>query len=215
MTPETTVFVVDDDAAVRQALSWLIESVGLRVEAFASAQEFLDAHPESDLAGCLVLDVRMPGLSGLELQAKLAAQGAGLPVIILTGHAEVPMAVQALKAGAVDFFEKPVSEQKLLDRIQQALEQDARDRLRRAGRAEVRARLARLTARERQVLGLVVAGKSNKEMASELGVTTKTIEAHRAQIMRKLEAESLAELVRLSLSADNGPGLGPGDSQQM
>jgi FixJ family two-component response regulator len=175
----------------------------------------LDAHPESDLAGCLVLDVRMPGLSGLELQAKLAAQGAGLPVIILTGHAEVPMAVQALKAGAVDFFEKPVSEQKLLDRIQQALEQDARDRLRRAGRAEVRARLARLTARERQVLGLVVAGKSNKEMASELGVTTKTIEAHRAQIMRKLEAESLAELVRLSLSADNGPGLGPGDSQQM
>jgi two-component system response regulator FixJ len=201
MNADATVFVVDDDPAVRKALRWLIESVGLHVEAFATAQEFLDAHRDpAGRPGCLVLDIRMPGMSGLELQKKLSEQQVGLPVIVITGHAEVPMAVQSLKAGAVDFLEKPVSEQTLVDRIHQALERDAQTRLARARRSAVEEKLARLTPREREVFDLVVAGKSNKIIASMLGVTSKTVEAHRAQLMRKMEADNLTDLVRMSLT---------------
>jgi RNA polymerase sigma factor (sigma-70 family) len=199
MNAEATVFVVDDDPAVRKALRWLIESVGLRVETFTTAQEFLDANPDPNRPGCLVLDIRMPGLSGLELQKKLTEQNSELPVIIITGHAEVPMAVQALKAGAVDFLEKPISEQMLVDRIHQALERDAKNRLAQARRSTIEERLALLTPRERQVFQLVVAGKSNKAIAATLGVTSKTVEAHRAQLMRKMQADNLPELVRMSL----------------
>jgi two-component system, LuxR family, response regulator FixJ len=200
MTTEATVFVVDDDPAVRKALRWLIESVGLRVEAFATAQEFLDANGDLDRPGCLVLDIRMPGISGLELQKKLGEQQISLPVIVITGHADVPMAVQALKGGAIDFLEKPVSEQMLVDRIHQALERDAQARLARARRSAVEGKLARLTPREREVFELVVAGKSNKAIAGILGVTSKTVEAHRAQLMRKMQADNLADLVRMSLT---------------
>jgi FixJ family two-component response regulator len=177
----------------------LIQSIGLKVETFATAQDFLDANRDLDRPGCLVLDIGMPGLSGLELQKKLAEEKIYLPVIVITGHAEVPMAVQALKAGAIDFLEKPISEQLLVDRIHQALERDAAGRLARARRSTIEGRMALLTPREREVFELVVTGKSNKAIATILGVTAKTVEAHRAQLMRKMKADNLTELVRMSL----------------
>ena len=200
MSPEPTVFIVDDDDGVRKGLTLLLTSVGLKVETFSGAHEFLRAfHPARP--GCLVLDVRMPGMSGLELQEKLRSDGIETPVIILTGHGDVPMAVRAVQTGAVDFIEKPFREQVLLDRIQQALLQDAKRRQDRADRKAVQDRLTALTRREREVLKLVVAGKHNRDIAEALGVTVKTIEFHRSKIMQKTQADSVAELVRMVLES--------------
>ena len=198
--PEPTVFVVDDDRAMRESLSWLLDSVGLRVRSYATAADFLAEHDPAQ-PGCLVLDVRMPGMSGLDLQAELARRGVELPTIVITGHAEVSMAVRAVKAGALDFIEKPFSDQLLLDRVRQALEIDLEVREVRRRREDALRRLATLTAREREVLNLVVAGKQNKEIASELGVSPKTVEVHRAHVMSKMCVDSLAELIRITLLA--------------
>jgi len=200
MLPESIVFVVDDDRAIRDSLSWLLNSVGLSVRAYAKAADFLADHDPSQ-PGCLVLDVRMPGMSGLDLQAELARRGVELPTIVITGHAEVSMAVRAVKAGAIDFIEKPFSDQLLLDRVRQALEIDLEAREVRRRREDARRRLATLTTREREVLNLVVAGKANKEIASALGVSPKTVEVHRAHVMSKMCVDSLAELIRVTLLA--------------
>ena len=198
--PEPIVFVVDDDRAMRESLSWLLDSVGLRVRSYATAADFLAEHDPAQ-PGCLVLDVRMPGMSGLDLQAELARRGVELPTIVITGHAEVSMAVRAVKAGAIDFIEKPFSDQLLLDRVRQALEIDLEAREVRRRREHARRRLATLTAREREVLNLVVAGKANKEIASALGVSPKTVEVHRAHVMSKMCVDSLAELIRVTFLA--------------
>ena len=204
MPPEPTVFVVDDDPAMRNSLRWLIESVGLAVAAYATAEEFLERY-EPSRPGCLVLDVRMPGMSGLDLQDALAQRRITIPTIVITGHAEVAMAVRAVKAGAVDFIPKPFSDQLLLDRIRQALEQDRRDRETREHETDVARRVSHLTQREREVMDLIVAGKANKEVAAELGVSPKTVEVHRAHVMEKMRVASLADLVRLALLAGRPP----------
>lgn len=198
--PEPTVFVVDDDEAMRDALDTLVRSVGLRTSLHVSADDFLASYDPGQ-PGCLVLDVRMPGMSGLELQDWLAKRGIDLPVIVITGHGDIPMAVQAMRAGAVDFLQKPFREQELLHRIRQAIEQDERTRRGRAGKAGVVARLASLTPREREVLDLVVAGKPNKVIAAELELSHKTVEFHRAKIMGKMQADGVADLVRMVLAA--------------
>ncbi len=198
--PEATVFVIDDDAAVCDSLRFLIESVGLRVKTFGSADAFL-AVCKPGTAGCLVLDLRMPGMSGLELQEEMARRGLGLPVIIITAHGDVPAAVRAMRAGAVDFMSKPFSDQALLDRIHQALLQDARGRVERAARNAIAARISLLTPREREVMDLVVSGKPNKEIAAILDLSTKTVETHRARVMDKMEASSVADLVRMVLES--------------
>lgn len=198
MQPNTTVFVVDDDPAIRESLRWLIESVGLNVKMFTTAHEFLEGYDPS-LPGCLVLDIRMPGMSGLDLQNELAARQFNIPILIITGHAEVPVAVRAMKAGALDFIEKPFSDQLLLDRIRRAIEKDTESRRANSQRAEVAARLAQLTPREREVMDLVIAGKANKVIASELGLSPKTVEVHRAHVMKKMQVDSLADLVRLGM----------------
>jgi two-component system response regulator FixJ len=203
MTSTPTIFVVDDDEAMRKSLAWLIGSVGLAVETFESAAAFLAAAPD-DRPGCLVLDVRMPGMSGLELQDALARRGCNLPVIIITGHADVPMAVRALRAGAVDFIEKPFNDQHLLDRLHEALARSEKSCAERARRARVRALLARLTPRERQVADLVAAGKPNKVIAFEMDLSMKTVEVHRHNVMEKLELASVADLTRLLLEAGEG-----------
>jgi RNA polymerase sigma factor (sigma-70 family) len=195
------VFVVDDDPAMRESMRWLIESIGLTVQTHATAREFLDRYdPES--VGCLVLDVRMPGLSGLDLQDELAARGCVLPIIMITGYAEVPMAVRAMKAGAIDFIEKPFSDQDLLDRVRYAIDLSQQVRAEKNERAEIYSRVARLTPREREVCDRVIAGMSNKLIANELGLSTKTVEVHRARLMEKLQASTLADLVRLTLLAE-------------
>lgn len=197
---DQTVFVVDDDAAVRDALSWLIKSVGLKVETFGSAQEFLDKlNPKR--AGCVVLDVRMPGMSGLELQERLTLDKVTLPVIIVTGHGDVPMAVRAVKSGAFDFIEKPFNDQDLLDRIQQALKRFTENRKVEEQRSDVDSRLSSLTPREREVLGMVVSGNPNKVIASQLGISCRTVEIHRGRVMEKMRASSLSELVRMGLTS--------------
>ncbi len=199
MAVEPTVFVVDDDTAFLEYLRMLLRSVGLSVEVFTTAEEFLAQYVPAR-PGCLVLDVRMPGMSGLNLQEELAARHISLPVIIITGYPEWSAAVRALKTGAVDFIQKPIfDDQLLLDRIRQALETDRRLRHQEAQVADVAARVAQLTTRERQVMELVVAGKPNKLIAAELGLSPKTVEVHRANVMKKMEADSLAELVRLQL----------------
>ena len=203
LTLAPVVFVVDDDPAMRDSLRWLIESTGVQVETFPDAQTFL-ARIRPELPGCLVLDVRMPGMSGLDLQAELHRRGIGLPTIVLTGHAEVPMAVRAVKAGAIDFIEKPFSDQLLLDRVGQGIEMDREARESRARRADVLRRLSLLTQREREVLDLVVGGRANKEIAATLGLSTKTVEVHRSHVMDKMRASSVAELVRLVLVAQSG-----------
>jgi two-component system response regulator FixJ len=197
--PQTgSVFVVDDDYDVRASLALLLRSVGIEARCFDSAEALLSAlAPES--AGCVVADVRMPGMSGMELQQELERRGLALPFIFITGHADVPMAVAAMKAGALDFLEKPFSDQALLDRVQAALRLDAARRRERAAHAAVRERLAALTPREREVMERVVAGKPNKIVARELGLSTRTVEIHRARLMEKLGARSLAELVRMVL----------------
>ncbi len=199
---EAIVYVVDDDPAMRASLRWLIESVGLAVRTCATADELLNCYEPSD-PGCLVLDIRMPGMSGLDLQAELAARQLAIPVIIITGYGEVHLAVRAMKAGVFDFIEKPFSDQTLLERIRAAVDMDIANRRERAAVAEVKQRLGLLSAREREVMKRVVNGKSNKVVASELGLSAKTVEAHRAKIMGKLKADSLADLIRLWLLAGN------------
>lgn len=202
---EPTVFVVDDDEDVRRAIEWLLELVALKVETFASAEQFSRTYTP-DRPGCLVLDVRMPGMGGLELFKQLRAEGATLPVIILTGHADVPMAVHALKGGAFDFIEKPFSDERLLERIRHALEIDKRQREQGAKQAALAARFSELTGREREVLERIVQGQTNKTISAELGIAEKTVETHRRHIMEKMQANSLAELVtmRLLLREDRG-----------
>jgi RNA polymerase sigma factor (sigma-70 family) len=198
-----TVFVVDDDAATRRALAWMLESAGRRVEAFASAADFLGAY-RSDRAGCLLLDMRMPGMNGLDLQDELIARAITLPVIMLSGYGEVAIAVEVLQRGALDFIEKPVDEQRLQRRIDDAFALDAERRRQAAVRRTCSTRLERLTPREREVMDLVVAGKANKVVAYELGISQKTVESHRARVMSKLEVQSLADLVRLEWLALQG-----------
>jgi RNA polymerase sigma factor (sigma-70 family) len=201
MSSEATVFVVDDDQAIRNSLKWLIESVGMRVETYASADDFInDYYPGR--SGCLLLDVRMPGMSGLDLQEYFIKANLHIPIIIITGHGDVPMAVRAMKSGAVDFIEKPFNDEMLLDSIRNALARDEDERGRRAERAEIAANLAQLTPREHEVMTMVTEGKANKEIAQQLGVSAKTVEAHRARVMEKMQAGSLAELVRMVMSAD-------------
>jgi two-component system response regulator FixJ len=192
----TTIFVVDDDDAVRSSLKLLLKSVGLPAVAAASAQEFL-ANYDVDQPGCLVLDVRMPGMSGLELQEQLNLRGAMIPVIFITGHGDIPMAVEAMQHGAFDFLQKPFRDQELIDRVQSALARDRDNRERLRARDAIRERFESLTPREREVLDLVTQGKANKVMAGDLGVSQRTIEIHRARVMEKMEASSLAHLVRM------------------
>ncbi len=202
-----TVFVVDDDASVCRALQRLLASVKLRVETFASAREFLGCQPARGPA-CLVLDVRMPGLSGLDLQHELSRADQALPIIFITGHGDIPMSVRAMKAGAVDFLQKPFNDQELLDAVHQALARNRRARRERAELAEIEQRLGSLTRREYEVLTLVITGMLNKQIAAELGVVEKTIKVHRARVMQKLRVVSVAELVRLAEKAAVPPAFG-------
>lgn len=191
-----TVFVVDDEEAVRDSLQWLLESRGLRVALFDSAEAFLGAYSPNQ-AGCLIADVRMPGMSGLELQEKLAELRYTIPVVFITGHGDVPMAVQAVKHGAVDFLEKPFNDKDLLAIIERSLAHDQQQRERQQQASDTRDRLASLTPREREVMELVVAGKLNKLIADQLNISIKTVEAHRAKVMEKVGVSSLAELVQI------------------
>jgi two-component system response regulator FixJ len=197
--PEPMVHVVDDEAAIRDSLAMLLRSVGLQSRAYAGAQAFLDGWRQGG-AECLVCDVRMPGMSGLELQEALKARNAHLPVVLITGHGDVAMAVRAMKAGASDFIEKPFNDQVLLDAVNRALAR-ARDG-QGAGRAEIEARVESLTPREREVMLLVAEGRPNKVVATRLGLSTRTVEVHRAKLMEKMQARSLAELVRMAIACD-------------
>jgi FixJ family two-component response regulator len=201
MSNRPTVFVVDDDQAMRNSLKWLIESVSMQVETYESANAFIQAYYPGR-SGCLLLDVRMPGMSGLELQEYLRVNQIAIPVIIITGHGDVPMAVRAMKAGAVDFIEKPFNDELLLESIRHAMALDAKQRDMQSQRAEIATRLARLTPREHEVMVMVTNGRANKEIATSLGVSSKTVEAHRARVMEKMEADSLAELVRMAINAN-------------
>ena len=197
---QPTVFIVDDDPAIRFAMQALMDSVNIEHEIFASGDEFLE-NADDHRAGCLVLDIRMPGLGGLELQEELLKRDSTLPIIFITGHGDVPMAVDAMQKGAVDFIQKPFRDQDLLDRIREALKTDQERREEQKKHAEVAERLARLTNREREVFDLVVTGKPNKVIAYELGVSQRTVEIHRARVMEKMQARSLADLVKMHMTA--------------
>ncbi len=199
------IFVVDDDEAVRLSTEMLIRSMGLRVETFESATEFLeDFDPQQP--GCVILDIRMPGMSGLELQDHLNEMKASIPIIFVTGHGDVPMAVTAMKAGAVDFIQKPFRDQELIDRVHAALDEDREQRQEAAAQGEINERIKTLTSREFEVMGLVVEGKPNKAIAFDLGLSPRTVEIHRARVMQKMAAGSLADLVRMALRVRPGPG---------
>src|SRR5579862_3162893 len=200
-----TVYIVDDDDGMRRALSLLLNTVGYKTAAFASPKEFLDKF-KPDSAGCLVLDIRMPDMSGLEVQQQLNRMGSMLPVIFITGHGDVPMAVQAMKEGAFEFIQKPFRDQDLLDRINHALKLDAENRSTVARRADIQHRLESLTPRERQVMDLVVDGAANKVIAIDLGLSERTVEIHRAKVMEKMGARSVAHLVKLHLTMTDTPG---------
>jgi len=193
-----TVYIVDDDQAIRHAMELLMKSIGQPCQLFASGDTFLEAY-SADWSGCLILDIRMPGIGGLELQSELQKRNCNLPVIFITGFGDVPMAVEAIKQGAFDFIEKPFRDQELLDRIKAAIETDSRQRIAQSEASIVKERLQRLTGREREVMDLVVTGKANKVIAHELGVSQRTVEIHRARVMEKMEAKSLPELVRMHL----------------
>lgn len=199
--PEQCIYIVDDDEALRDSLVWLLESSGYRAEAFASADDFLKVFG-AELTGCLLLDVRMPGMSGLELFEELRRRHCALPVIFITGHGDVPMAVSAVKKGAVDFIEKPFGDRDMLALIEESLAAERAGRGRRMLEALTARRLAGLTQREREVLDLIICGKLNKQIADVLGISIKTVEVHRARVMEKMEVNSLAELVQSVLSAE-------------
>ena len=201
--PPPTVFVVDDDAAVLKGLARLLRSAGLAVATFSSPREFLDRH-DPDAPGCLVLDVAMPELNGLELQQTLIARGHELAIIFLTGHGDIPMSVKAIKHGAVDFLTKPVSDDDLLTAVRDAIEKDRLQRQARAEVADIQQRLATLTPREREVLEHVISGQLNKQIAADLGTVEKTIKVHRARVMEKMKVQSVAELVLLAERAGVG-----------
>ncbi|HHJ16362.1 MAG TPA: response regulator transcription factor [Gammaproteobacteria bacterium] len=201
MTQNQTVFVIDDDPAVRDSLRWLIESLQHPVETFESAQDFLDNYA-SDRSGCLLLDVRLPGMSGLQLQSKLKEMQVDIPVIIITGHGDVPMAVRALQAGAMHFLEKPFRDQELLDSVQEALELDQRKRGHQALRQSILDHIEKLTPREYEIMKDIVRGNTNKAIGAKHGISVKTVEVHRTRVMSKMEADSLPELVRMVLTVE-------------
>ena len=202
-TRTPTVFVIDDDEAVRDSLRLLLKSIGLPVQTRDSAYEFLPTY-DPHQPGCLVLDIRMPGMSGLELQQQLNLRGATIPVIFITGHGDIPMAVEAMQHGAFDFLQKPFRDQDLITRVQRALERDATLRAQLQQTDQIRRCLNTLTTREREVLGLIAIGKANKIVAADLGISQRTVEIHRARVMEKMEARSLAQLVRMMIEIKPG-----------
>lgn len=200
-TVEQTVFIVDDDVAVRDSLALLLGLKGYRTAIFSSAEDFLAAY-RKDWRGCLVLDIKMSGMTGLELQAQLTSQGIELPIVIITGHGDAASARSALKSGAVDFLEKPLDEEQLVAAVGSALERDAKRRAEKVGGTEASSRLARLTPRERQVMDLAAAGRHNREIGEALGISPRTVEVYKARLMEKLQARNLSELIRFALTAD-------------
>lgn len=202
MTQDTArVYIVEDDEAVRESLQLILESIGYRVATYESANQFIEAW-NAEMAGCLVLDIRMPGMNGMELQRRLNERNSILPIIFVTGHGDVPMAVEAMQQGAVDFVQKPYREQELLEKIERAFRLDSDNRESLQSRQEIAARLSSLTPRELEVLRLMVEGKANKVIAIDLNISQRTVEIHRARVMEKLGANSLAHLVRMVMAAD-------------
>jgi RNA polymerase sigma factor (sigma-70 family) len=200
-TVEQTVFIVDDDVAVRDALALLLGLKGYRTAIFSSAEDFLAAY-RKDWRGCLVLDIKMSGMTGLDLQSRLVAQGSEMPIVIITGHGDAASARTALKSGAIDFLEKPLDEEQLVAAVGAALERDARRRAEKVVGDETSSRLARLTPRERQVMDLAAAGRHNREIGEALGISPRTVEVYKARLMEKLQARNLSELIRFALTAD-------------
>ncbi len=201
MQVEPTVHVVDDDADLRKSLKWLLRKAGFSVESYSSPAQFLKEY-DPDLPGCVLLDLRMPGMSGIELQQSMAEHGWGTPIIFITAYADVPTAVRATQAGAVDFIEKPFRRQLLLDRIHEAIERDAKARRQQSQRADLEARMALLTPRQREILEMVVAGRATKQIAFQLGISPRTVEVHRSHIMERMLADSVADLVRFVMQAE-------------
>ena len=199
--PQQMVYVIDDDEAVRDSMGMLLESADLPYRCFDCAERFIDEHDGSQ-RGCLVLDIRMPGMTGLELQQKMAQIGSSLPIIFITGHGDVPMAVEAMRQGALDFLRKPVSEENFLERIVDALDRESGNWHQRVDRELMRQRIESLTQREREIFELVAEGLANKAIAARLGISERTVEVHRAQVMKKLDARTLAQLVRIHLQAE-------------
>lgn len=203
--PRTTVFVVDDDASVRKSLARLLKSAGYHPETFSSADDFLECWRVNPLPGCVLLDILMPGLDGLQLQQKLQTSTHGIPIIFITGHGDVPSSVAAMKAGAVDFFAKPFNDDDLLKAVHAAIQRDRIERAERAARASVARCFETLTPREREVMALVVRGLLNKQIAAALGASEKTIKIHRGRVMEKMRVPSVADLVRVAQKIDMSP----------